>query len=266
MLTPVPSTEREPLRPLFEGFPGLHGVIDSVVEGVLGKAWADDAANPRVARLELDFQMIAGDPHAAAATDVLRSLRDGEHLAVPDAWTDLLLDALDTVQPYDRFDFGQPELWDRGQLAARRESLADGLALERITADTVGAFAALADSLVYNFESHADFLARGIGFGVRDGERFIAGCSSFAISSRSLEFEIQTHADYQRRGLALVTGSRMIEHCLDSGLRPYWDAAHEGSAVLAERLGFGERRPYLAYRIGESPATQDPAPLHPLSA
>jgi GNAT superfamily N-acetyltransferase len=250
MLTPVPAIEREPLRPLFEGFPGLHGIIDSVIEGVLGKAWADDISQPRVARLELDFQLIAGDPSAPSATDELRALPEGASLAIPDSWTDLLLDALDTVQPYDRFDFGQPERWDRTQLASMRESLPGGLAIERITADSVGAFAPLADSLVYNFQSQDDFLARGIGFGIREGDRFIAGCSSFAISSRSLEFEIQTHPDFQRRGLALATGSRMIEHCLDSGLTPYWDAAHEGSAVLAERLGFGERRPYSAYRIG----------------
>jgi GNAT superfamily N-acetyltransferase len=250
MLNAVPPTKREPLRSLFEGFPGLHGVIDSILEGVLGKAWADDLTSPRVARLELDFQLMAGDPSAPSATDELRGLPAGEHLAIPDSWTDLLIDALDTVQPYDRVDFGQPEGWDREQLAANRESIPEGLAIERITGDTVGAFAALADSLVYNFESHEDFLARGVGFGIRQGDRFIAGCSSYAISSHSLEFEIQTHPEYERRGLALATGSRMIEHCLDSALTPCWDAAHEGSAVLAERLGFGERRPYLAYRIG----------------
>ena len=228
----------------------MHGVIDSVLEGVLGEAWADDPSDPRVARLELDFQLFAGDPHAATAVDELRALPVGEHLAVPDSWTDLLLDALDTVQPYDRFDFGQPEHWDRAMLASRSESLPGDLVLERITADTVAAFAKLADSLVYNFKSHADFLARGVGFGIRHEGRFVAGCASYAISSHSLEFEIQTHPDYQRRGLALVTGSRMIEHCLDNGLTPCWDAAHEGSAALAERLGFGERRPYTAYRVG----------------
>ena len=250
MLKPVPTTEREPLRPLFEGFPGLHGVIDSILEGVLGEAWADDPGQPRVAQIRLDFQMLAGDAHAAAAVDAVRAIPAGEHLAIPDSWTDLLIDARDVVEPYDRFDFGQPEQWDRSRLAAMRDLLAQGFVLERITADTVEAFAALADSLVYNFESLDDFLDRGVGFGIQHEGRLIAGCSSFAISSRSLEFEIQTHPEYQRRGLALVAGSRMIEHCLEQGLTPCWDAAHEGSAVLAERLGFGERRPYTAYRLG----------------
>ncbi len=250
MLRPVAPNERERLRPLFEGFPGLHGVIDSVTEGVLGEAWADDPERPTVAHLELDFHLLAGDPGSPEAAEVLRSLPAGEHVAAPDPWVDLLIECRESLQAYDRFDFGQPEQWDRQRLASRRESLPEGFALERITAETVGAFEALADSLVYNFESREDFLARGVGFGVRHEGRFVAGCASYAISSRSLEFEIQTHPEYQRRGLALVTGSRMIEHCLESGLVPCWDAAHEGSAVLAERLGFGERRPYVAYRVG----------------
>jgi hypothetical protein len=111
-------------------------------------------------------------------------------------------------------------------------------------------FQALADSLIYNFGSQANFLAHGVGFGVRlPGRGFVAGCSSFAISSRSLEFEIQTHPDFQRRGLALVTGARMIQHCIENGLKPCWDAAHEGSARLAERLGFVNGTRYTAYRL-----------------
>jgi GNAT superfamily N-acetyltransferase len=250
MLTPVPPAQRERLRPLFDGFPGLHGIIDSVLDGVIGAAWADNPANPRVARLELDFNLMGGDPTAPAAAEAIRALPAGEHLAIPVSWEDLLLDVRSTVQPYDRFDFGAPERWDRDRLASLRGGLPDGWGVERIAADTVAAFAALADSLVYNFESHADFLARGVGFGVMHEGRFIAGCSSYGISSRSLEFEIQTHPDYRRRGLALATGARMIEHCLDNGLTPCWDAAHEGSALLAERLGFGKRRPYTAYRVG----------------
>ena len=152
-------------------------------------------------------------------------------------------------QPYERIAFAQPGRWEPARLAELRGGLPDGFALERITSDNVAAFEELADSLLYNFASHEDFVARGVGFGIWHGGRFVAGCSSFAISSRSLEFEIQTHPDYQRRGLALVTGSRMIEYCLDHGITPYWDAAHEGSARLAERLGFGRRKPYTAYRI-----------------
>jgi hypothetical protein len=133
-----------------------------------------------------------------------------------------------------------------------RESLPRDYRLLQIDASTYGAFRDLNETFVANFASKEDFLSRGVGFGVVHIGRagFVAGCSSYTISSRCLEFEIETRRDYQRRGLALVTGARMIEHCLEGGLEPCWDAAHEGSAVLAERLGFVGRRRYTAYRIG----------------
>jgi GNAT superfamily N-acetyltransferase len=249
MLTPVSHALRGRLRPLFEVLPGLHGVIDSVLEGVLGEAWVDDPARPRVARLELDFHLIGGDPEAPAAAHAVRAVAAGEHVGVPERWSGLVMDLHEGVQPYERIAFAQPSTWEREHLGELRGRLPEDFVLERITNETVAAFEGLADSLVYNFASHEDFIVRGVGFGIRHEGRFIAGCSSFAISSRSLEFEIQTHEDYRRRGLALATGARMIEYCLDHGLEPRWDAAHEGSARLAERLGFGERIPYTAYRV-----------------
>jgi GNAT superfamily N-acetyltransferase len=249
MLKPVPAAERGRLRPLFEDFPGLHGVIDSVLEGVLGEARVDDIAQPRIARLELDFHLIGGDPEAPAAAHAVRSVPAGEHFGISERWAGLVMGRREDVQPYKRVSFAQPRRWERARLVELCGRLPDGFGLERITNDNIAAFEQLADSLVYNFASHADFIARGVGFGIRHRGSFVAGCSSFAISSHSLEFEIQTHQDYQRRGLALVTGARMIEHCLDHDLSPCWDAAHEGSARLAERLGFGRRMPYTAYRI-----------------
>jgi RimJ/RimL family protein N-acetyltransferase len=233
---------------LFAGFPGLHGVIDAVLEGVLGDAWADDPARPRVAHLELDFNLLAGDLESPAAAATIRSLRTGEHLAAPESWA-MVVRSARAVEPYERIAFSQPQRWDRARLADLTGRLPEGFELERVGPDSVAAFEELADSLVYNFKSLEDFLERGVGFGIRHRDRFVAGCSSFAISSRSLEFEIETHPDYQRRGLALVAGARMLEHCLDHSLEPCWDAAHEVSARLAERLGFGQRRPYTAYQL-----------------
>jgi hypothetical protein len=42
----------------------------------------------------------------------------------------------------------------------------------------------------------------------------------------------------------------MIEHCLDTGLTPCWDAHNEISAKLATKLGFVNPRPYTSYVLG----------------
>lgn len=232
---------------VFEGFPALSGVVDAVLEGAMGEAWVNDAARPNVARLDLDFHLLAGDPSHPAAGEAIRSLQTGDHVIVPESWEDVLMDSWERLQPYDRTEFSAGT-WDVEELRAR-QSLPEGLSLVRVDGGTVDAFAELDAAFVYNFDSHEDFLTRGVGFGVTDGSRFVAGCSSYAISSRSLEIEIETAEEFQGRGLAMVTGSRMIEYCVETGLEPCWDAAHDVSGRLALRLGFVDPQPYTAYRL-----------------
>lgn len=253
----VPKDRLESLRRLYSDYPGLHGaLLGAALEGTHGDVFVDDAHEPRVARIVIgDFHCVAGDPEAADAPEALRAVPARDYLAAPESWHDLVMRTLPAAQPYERFAFRAPEQWDRAHLASLRKSLVLGFTLRRVDESTVDEFERLNKTFVGNFASHADFLQRGIGFSVT-GDRtheIVAGCSSYTISSRCLEFEVETRRDYKRRGFALVTGARMIEHCLDSGLVPYWDAAHEGSALLAERLGFVGRHPYTAYRLGAPP-------------
>jgi hypothetical protein len=251
-LAPVPAELLPKQRPLFQGFSGLHGAVDAALEGSLGTVTADEPADPRVCHVAFhDFHVIAGDPGLSAAREALEAVPQDDHIAAPESWHGLIQSAL-RVRPYDRFAFQAPAVWDTTHLAALRKSLAGGYCLQRVDATSVGPFAELATSLIENFASPEDFLRRGVGFGVTDGAgRFVSGCSSYTISSRCVEFEIQTHPDFRRRGLALVTGAALIEHCLDTRLEPCWDAAHEGSAILAERLGFVGRTRYTAFSVSE---------------
>ena len=241
----------EVVRELYSGYPGLHGAIEAVLEGAVGKIYVDNADAPRVARMVVgDFHMMAGDPESPAAIDALRAVPAREYIAVPESWYGLVRRTHPTAQANVRSSFTAPREWDRAHLAGLRESLPQGYQLRRVDESSVTAFRDLNETFVDNFASLEDYLKRGVGFAVSNerGE-IVAGCSTYTISSRCLEFEIETHVDYQRRGLALVTGARMIEHCLEAGLEPCWDAAHDGSARLAERLGFVGRRRYTAYRL-----------------
>ncbi len=252
-MLPVPPERLDRLRPLFAGFPGLHGALEAAFEGTNGDVLVDNADDPRVARIVIgDFHCVAGDPDAPLAADALRAVPDREFLAVPESWHTFVTTTLPNAFPNNRFAFSAPDEWDRAHLTALVAVLPDDYTLERITAESVQEFKDLNETFVANFKSHADYLARGAGFGIRHNGRpgFVAGCSSYTISSSCLEFEIETHREYQRRGLALVAGARMVQHCLDNGLTPDWDAAWDGSADLADRLGFVGRRRYTAYRIG----------------
>ena len=250
-MEPLPKDERQIARHLYQDFPGLHGAIDAALEGTAGNVFVDSLSSPRVARTVIgDFHAIAGDPGAPGAAEALLAVPQRDYIAVHDSWHDLVRRTLPAAQPYNRFAFQAPPRWDRRRLGLFRAELPEDYTLQRVDAGTVAAFRALNETFVHNFESLGDFLQRGVGFAVTHNAEIVAGCSSHSISSNKLEFEIETHKDYQRRGLALVTGSRMIDHCLDNGLEPCWDAAHEGSARLAEALGFVGRRQYTSYRLG----------------
>jgi len=251
MLTPIAPTGRARLRPLFDGLPGLHGCLDAALDGGMGEAFADDANEPAVARVLLDFDLLGGDASAPAAIEAARAIEPPASIVPAGAGWETLLRRVwgEALGSRTRVAF-RAGGWQRERLRGFIAALPEGFTLRRIGADDVGRFEELADSLVYNFPSPEAFVERGAGFGVEHDGRFVAGCSSFAISPRSLEFEIQTHPDYRRRGLATAAASAMIEHCLERGLEPCWDAHNEVSAALATKLGFVEPRPYTAYELG----------------
>jgi RimJ/RimL family protein N-acetyltransferase len=252
MLIEVPSDAREPLRPLFAGFPGLHGLIDILCEGAMGDAWADDPTRPSVALLQLDFNILAGDADASAAEEAVRRLMPPPVgiVTTSRAWEPLLGRVFgEPLGTRQRVGFSS-DTWDRERLGGFIDALPPGFDLRRIDGSNVSRFEEMNDAFVYNFDSLEDYLARGVGYGVEHEGRFVSGCSSFAIGSRSLEFEIETHEDYRGRDLATACAAAMILHCLDHGLEPCWDAHNEISAALATKLGFTNPKPYIVYEIG----------------
>jgi RimJ/RimL family protein N-acetyltransferase len=259
VLIDVPPSRRGALRPLFNGFPGLNGCLDAVLDGAMGTARTDDAHRPRVALLDLDFYLLSGDAGAPAAEAAVRSLEPPFSVATPAGpWHDMLRNAWgEQLQPYTRVEFDAPLTWDRPRLQSLIDALPDGFRLRRVTGVDAARFRELADSLVYNFASLEEFIMLGAGFGVEHDGRFVSGCSSFAISSHSLEFEIQTHPDFRERGFAQAAAAAMIQHCIDQRLTACWDAHNPISAALATKLGFVNPRPYTAFQCRDD-AGADP--------
>jgi GNAT superfamily N-acetyltransferase len=258
MLHPVAPADRARLWPLFADYPGLDGCIEAVLVGGMGTALADNAAAPRFAHLYMkpdDFRFFGGDHTSAAAEAETRALGRAYVVVPYAAWIETLRRAHgDSVGPHTRTAF-RPGRWDRADLEARAGALPPGFTMKRIDSSDIARYVELEDSFAYNFASHEDFLAKGIGFGIEHDGRFVSGCSSFAIGPTKLEFEIQTHPDYRRRNLAFAVASRMIAHCIEAGLEPCWDAANPPSAALATKLGFVDPRPYEAYWIAREPSS-----------
>ncbi len=250
MLIELFGESRRVLGPLFRGNRKLHGAATAALSGEFGRAWADSATAPGVGLVEIEFYFVAGDAEAATAGDAARAIpRDSTVVALGEPWEALLRRTKDgAIVEHTRvaFDAGP---WDRARLAELARSLPPGYRMQRITTQNVDRFASLEHALVSNYRSTRDFAAHGAGFGVEHDGRFVAGCASFTLAGGKLEFEIQTHPDFRRRGLATSAAAAMILHCIESGLEPCWDAHNEGSALLAEKLGFVNRSPYSVFEL-----------------
>jgi hypothetical protein len=225
------------------------------VYGGMGTTFVDDMTSPRFALAYMyarDFHFLGGDHTAPAAEAAVRAIPASTGIIIPyETWAPMLRRIWgERLVSHTRTVF-RPGQWDLGELDKRAKDLPEGFTMKRIEAGDIERYVELEDSFVYNFASHEEFLAKGVGFGIEHEGRFVSGCSSFAIGPRKLEFEIQTHADYRRRNLAFAVASRMIAHCLNAGLEPCWDAANPPSAALAAKLGFVDPRPYAAYSIGK---------------
>jgi GNAT superfamily N-acetyltransferase len=215
----------------------------------MGTVFADSQTEPAVALAVIDFCLLAGDPGHRAAVSLLRMLKPGAIAVAPTPEWERLLAATypGTLVPYPREAF-EPGEFDVNRLRQFRDELRPEFALRRIGLAEVPQFATdLHPALVYNFRSHEEFIARGIGWGILHDGVFVAGASSAAIGGGRLEIEIQTHPRFRRRGLATAVAAALILHALEHGLEPCWDAANEPSSALARKLGFRSTGKYNAH-------------------
>src|SRR5215510_9013517 len=137
-MRPVPLLELEPderasVRSLFDRYPCLHGSVAAVVEGGMGKAFADSRAEPRVALAVLDFHFLAGDPLHENARLLFELLRPGDVLAAPTpAWQRLVAATYPgalTAYPREAFQAGR---FDVGTLRRFSQALPDEFELRPV--------------------------------------------------------------------------------------------------------------------------------------
>ena len=98
-----------------------------------------------------------------------------------------------------------------------------------------------------DFDSHADFLARGVGYTLLDEDKLVGAAYSSLVCSRGIEVSLFVDEPYRRRGVATALSASLLLECVRRGLRPNWDAANNESCKLAEKLGYTFSGSYESY-------------------
>jgi len=251
VLIELDSGNRTSLRKLFDRYPYIHGSVAAVVEGGMGRLFADAQEEPCVALAVLDFHFLVGDPLHANAPLLFKLLQPGNVVIAPTpAWQRLVAATYPNALTVYRREAFQAEQFDVDKLRGFSQTLPGGFELRQVRLEEVAQFATdLERALTYNFRTHQEFITRGVGMGILHQGRFVAGVSSAAVGGGKFEIEIQTHPQFRRRGLARAVAAALILYCLEHGIEACWDAANEPSAALARQLGFHSTGKYDAYRL-----------------
>lgn len=260
-MVPVTGRDLEQLAPLVAGWE--ETMIWSVLQGCMGRAWADRATRPAACLLWVgDFCFFAGTP----AEELVRFWPEkaGFLIAAPqnEGWSRLIEDIRPRARRSLRYAFHKdPAAFDRSHLVQFAATVPPGCELRLIDGSLY--HRALAESwsedLCSQFADEADYLSRGIGVcALMDGQ-LAAGASSYTVYRKGIEIEIDTRPDLRRRGLARCCGARLILECLDRNLYPSWDAQNAWSAALARQLGYRFSHTYPVYEI-ERPSDIIPEP------
>ena len=251
------SNEVVAAAPMFRDCVCLHGFVDAICTASMGDIWAHERGDAAVAWL--DFTFLGGDAGSPGATDAIAFLEDlaetplvkshgGVRVVCPtEEWEQLLLSHYgDRVVTREReaFSFGNGK-----QHEAYLRDVPEDFELVQVPPEDVEAMAENLDhALTWNF-SVEDFKARGVAFGLRHQGQYVAAASSASISPNKLEFEVQTSPNFEGRGFATIVSAKLIQHCVQAGLEPCWDAANPASGAVAKKLGFASLGKYQCYKL-----------------
>ena len=143
MLIELDSDNRASLRGLFDRYPCLHGSVAAVIEGGMGKVFADSRQAPCVALAVLDFHFLAGDPLHANAPLLFKLLKPGNTVVAPTpAWRQLVTATYPNALTVYRREAFQAEQFDGDQLRGFSQALPAGFELRQVRLEEVAQFAA----------------------------------------------------------------------------------------------------------------------------
>lgn len=234
--------------------------VQTVTQGHMGEAWADNATEPHCGKIVLgDFCFFDGDAEHPSARELVAHLpldtpfTDWTLVGSDEKWNRLIEEVWgERAKAITRYAIKKEgDVFCKEKLQNFARMLPDGYTIRQIGAelyDKVMEKPWSWDACI-QFEGKEDFLKRGLGFAVVCEGELAAQASSYSIYDNGLEITISTHENHRRKGLAKACVSTLILACLARGWYPSWDARTLISVALAEQLGYHLDRPYPAYNI-----------------
>jgi GNAT superfamily N-acetyltransferase len=225
--------------------------IDCVIEGQMGKAFVDDNTHPSSYRITVGpFWYFAGEAHGPGGYHMMKEFPKYNLLMPsPSDWIALAKEVYGQhLQPFTRYSFSASSL-STEHLASCLKNSGYHSRVFPIDAEIATQLASQPESYLElaDFDSVQDFIERGIGYTILDGQKVMGVAYSSLVCSTGIEVSVFVDESYRQKGVATALSSKLLMECLKLNLRPNWDAANPESCKLAKRLGFSFVEAYASY-------------------
>lgn len=92
----------------------------------------------------------------------------------------------------------------------------------------------------FSWKSRKEFINKGKGFCITDGNIIVSEAFSSAISDKRIDIGLETCSLYKKKGLGAKIANEMVLYTLSQGKIPQWECniSNIGSAKTAEKVGF----------------------------
>jgi len=253
-LKEISISQRKALTKLFQEYKWNY-LPDSILDGYMGRALADDEKEPHFAVLEaprIHLSILGGDSSHPSAKNYIKNLAKFTALLfTSEDWENLIREVQDgRLIRVPRYAFTSEKL-DIIHLQKLTVMLPDGYQLEQMDLKLAQQLAAersgfSADHML-NFDSPQDFIDRGFGFCILTGGKIVSVATTFAVCNKGIEIQINTRKKHRGKRLATVVAAQLLIHSLEKSLDPNWDAENQVSAGLAVKLGYTPQGTYPIY-------------------
>lgn len=251
----LPRSQAGIAAPVFKDAWADEAFIDAFFEGKQeGRIFVDDPRSPTAALLARTFgYYVAGDTGASGMRQFIKEAPSEpgifQHLygyvPIGREWEKALLeDYAGTLHVIERRGFKYnsdrpPFDWRQSLPAGSSIVRIDRALAERIDGEMRQFIASL-------WVGYDNYIREGFGFCTLVNGEIASICYAASVSSRQANIDVETTEAFRKRGFATLTCAAFIEHCLDLGLQPTWDAdgGNAGSLALARKLGFTEYEPF----------------------
>ncbi|MBR3229365.1 MAG: GNAT family N-acetyltransferase [Clostridia bacterium] len=248
MLSKITSKEDlKRIEPLFTDIRFYMG--KSVLEGIMGEVYTDNALSPKFAILLVkSFCFISGIIEKEELREIINNNFKNKSI-IPSDEICVQIEEIygERIVKTQRYSIKKNPSFNISKLKKMTNNLSQEYKIEKIKDDLIDKVREEGFNITTeNYEKN------GIGFCCIYNNEIIGSASSNIFYKDGIEVNVRVKEKYRRKGIATAMCANLILECINQNKKISWDAKDMNSVKLAEKLGFEYDSPYNRYKFKKS--------------